>query len=433
VLKTLAHNRSKVAAVLLRRVGDFFTGSTDFNGILLSALCEEFDMTSAKMGVTVGRLVRSGDISLAFASHSINPHIKRLPDLPVADQLSKLKLEDAHTICAYPSSDIIRATSDLTTYDSRPFTKRLALAEAQLTPIYFDFEVLDKYYRDPRYRFDFHDFGGSIGITTEHYESPDMLDRDKVLLQTFGIAYNANRERVAVVFSRYLGDLSPEHQQIWAAHTVSDACTMNSDYMRTTIYGDWSKYYSAYDAFFTEMAEINKLSALIGKPGLFRDTFEGNRPEGFHTMLRPTRKNFEEFIHLLDKMLSENINRDFFKGDIPLERQLSRDDGTVEVQLFGTIQLLEEWLRTRYRTSEGEEVSREVLEPLREVRKLRQKPAHTVRSNEYDRSYPKDQDEILGRACRALTQLRLIFWSHPRATKRYSPPHWLDCDSIVFY
>jgi hypothetical protein len=183
------NNTSKMVDVVLRRVSDFFTASHDFNGILLSALCAEFDITWQKMRVTVNRLVRSGEISLAFASHRTNPHIKRLPDLPVEDQLSRLKAEDPQTICAYPSPDVIRATTDLTAYDSRPFTKRLALAEAQLTPIYFDFEVLDRYYRDPRYRFDFHDFGGSIGIKTEHYESPDTVDRDKVLLQTFGIAY----------------------------------------------------------------------------------------------------------------------------------------------------------------------------------------------------------------------------------------------------
>lgn len=418
---------------VLNRIRDHFAASTDFNGVLLSTLYGEMNTTWPKLRLTLGRLIRAGEISLAFASHSINPHIKRLPDLPVEEQLSRLTAEEPHTICAYPSPEVIRASTDLSAYDSRPFTKRLALAEPQLTPVYFDFEVLDRYYRDPRYRFDFHDFGGTIGVTTEHYNSPDTADRDKVLLQSFGIGYDANHKRVAVVFLRYLADLSPEHQQIWAAHMVSGTCTMNSDYLRTTIYGDWSVYYSAYQAFLTELAEINKLSGMMGKPGLFRDTFEEDRPEGFHTMLRPTRKNFDEFIHLLDKMLSENINRDFFRGAIPLERQVPREDGTLEIQRPGTIQLLEEWLRTRYRTADGEDVSREVLEPLREVRKLRQKPAHALRGNEYDRSYPMQQDEILGRACRALTQLRVIFWSHPRARERYSPPAWLDGDRIVFY
>jgi hypothetical protein len=418
---------------VLKRIRDFFISSYDFNGILLSMLCIEFKVGWAEMRELIISLIQEKQISLTFASHSINPHIKRLPDLPVEKQLERLNADDPHTVCAYPSPDIIREAVDLSIYDARPCTRRLALAEPHLTPIFFDLDTLDRYYRDPRYHFDFHDFAGSISISTEHYESSDVAERDKILLQTFGIGYDSNRNRVVAVFLRYLSDLSPEHQQIWNTYVVSGQCSMNSDYTRATIYGDWAEYYSAYQAFLTEQAEINKLSQLIGKPNLFRETYEQNRPEGFHPMLRPTRKNFDEFIHLLDKLLSDNINQGFFKGDIPLERQVPRDDGTIEVQRLGTLQLLEEWLRKKYRTADGEDVSREVLEPLREVRKLRQKPAHALRENEYDRSYPKQQDDLLGKACRALTMLRVIFWSHPRARERYSPPDWLDGDKIVFY
>jgi hypothetical protein len=294
--------------------------------------------------------------------------------------------------------------------------------------------VLDRYYRDPRYHFDFDDFSGSIRITTEHYESQDIAKRDKVLLQSFGIGYDSNRNRVVVAFLRYLSDLSPEHQQIWNAFVVNDKCSMNSDYERATIYGYWPEYCSAYQAFLAEQVEINKLAHLIGKPSLFKKTFEEEkRPKGFIPMLRPTRKNFNEFIQVLDKMISENINRDFFKGDIPLEHQVQRDDGTVVIQRPGTLRLLEEWLSKKYRTADGEDVSREALAPLREIRKLRQEPAHKLRQDEYDRTYPQRQDKILGEACRALTMLRLILWSHPRARETYSPPNWLDSDKIVFY
>jgi hypothetical protein len=50
---------------------------------------------------------------------------------------------------------------------------------------------------------------------------------------------------------------------------------------------------------------------------LFRETFdEEKRPLEFATMLRPTRRQYLEFAQVLDKMLSDNVNRDFFKGDI---------------------------------------------------------------------------------------------------------------------
>jgi len=293
--------------------------------------------------------------------------------------------------------------------------------------------VLDRYYRDPRYRFEFHDFCGSIGLTTEHYNSAQVAERDRVFLQTFGIGYTESRERVIVAYLRYLAGLSPEHQQIWNAQIAQSPCSMNSDYARVTIYGHWAEHYSAYQAFLTEQAEINKLAAMIGKPPLFKDTFEEKRPDGFVPMIRPTKRNFDEFGYLLDKMVSENINRDFFAGDIPLERSVPRKEGTIEVERPGTLQLLEEWLSCRYRTATGEDVAREVLAPMRMIRKLRQKPAHALGSDAYDQSLPRQQDDLLGKTCRALTQLRLILWSHPKARDRYSPPEWLDGESIVFY
>ncbi len=282
---------------VLDKVRDFFIKSLDFNGILLSDLCAEFGCSWSALRNVISALVEENKVSLAFASHSTNPHIKRLADLPVNGQLARLAIEDLHTICAYPSSEVIRATTDLSIYEIRPFTQRLALAEPQLTPVFFDLEVLDKYYRDPRYNFDFYDFAGSISITSEHYDSSDIAERDKILLQSFGIGYDSKRNRVVVAYLRYLADLSPEHQQIWNAHVVSDNCSMNSDYEWTTIYGHWPTYYSVYQAFLTEQVEINKLAYLIGKPGLFRETFEEEKPEGFAPMLRPTRKNFDEFIH----------------------------------------------------------------------------------------------------------------------------------------
>lgn len=418
---------------VLNRIRDFFINSSGFNGILLSMLCIEFKATSSDMDAIIKHLVKEELITLAFASHSANPHIKRLPDLSVAEQLDALSKESAGGVCAYPSADVIRGKVDLSIYDNQPFTRRLALAEAQLTPIFFDLDVLDKYYRDPRYQFEFHDYVGSISISTEHYESPSVGAKDKILLQSFGIGYDRDRNRVVVAYPRYLADLSPEHQQIWQAHVVSDPCTMNSDYARTTISGDWPVYRSAYEAFVTEQAEINKLAQLIGKPNLFKESFEGNRPEGFAPMLRPTRQNFDEFIHLIDKMVSENINQEFFKGDVKLEQEVVRDDGAIEIQRCGTLQLLEEWIKIKYRAQGGIDVSREVLEPFRTIRKLRQKPAHALRDNQYDRTYPKQQDDILGDACTALTKLRLILWSHPLARERYTPPDWLDGDKIVFY
>lgn len=418
---------------ILTRVCDFFLGSRDFNGVLLGNLAAELKLPAAELKRLVSELVRDEKMTLTFASHSVNPHIKRIRDLPTSDQLARLESEDLYEMCGYPSADVVKAVIDLSRYATRPFTRRLALTEPQLEPVFFDLDVLDRYYRDPRYDFEFHDFMGSISLTSEHYESPGVAERDRVFLQTFGIGYSANKERVVAVYLRYLSDLSPEHQQVWNAHVAAGRCSINGDYMRCSIIGDWPEYHSAYFAFVTEQAEINKLAALIGKPGLFKEEYCEERPKGFCPMLRPTRRNFDDFVGLLDKMLSENINREFFKGDIPLEKRVERNDGTYETERPGTIQLLESWLSKRWRSADGNDMAREILAPFRKVRKLRQSPAHSLRADEFDRALPRQQDDLVGETCRTLTSLRLILSSHPKAKSTYTPPDWLDGDKIVFY
>lgn len=172
---------------------------------------------------------------------------------------------------------------------------------------------------------------------------------------------------------------------------------------------------------------------MVGKPPSFRETFEGDRrPLGFASMLRPTPSNFHDFVQTLDKMLSENLSRQFFKNDLSMDQRIEAKDGTVEKRPLGTLVLLERWLSDRYRDVDGVDVAREVLEAFREVRKIRQVPAHRLDQDEYDLTLPRQQDELLTRIIHALTILRLVFFAHPLA-KGYSPPSWLDGDSIVFY
>jgi DNA-binding transcriptional ArsR family regulator len=418
---------------ILNSIRDFYLRSSDFNGILASALMVELGLSWPKVRQHLKALVRDQLITLVFGSHSINPHIKRIADLPPQDQLAKLDVESPESFCAYPARSVIQAAVNVSAYDDRPFTKGLLLAEPQLTPVFFELNVLDSYYRDPRYHFDFRDYEGSISITSEHYASNHIREKDKVLLETFGIGYDSSRSfRVVVVFLRYLSRLSPQHQQLWNAHTICEPCIMNSDYESATIWAAWPRYYSVYKAFCQEQVEINKLAAMIGKPGLFRRTFERKRPDGFAPMLRPTLKNFHEFVHTLDKMLSENINLDFFEGDVPLQTRTAYPDGHEESGCIPTLQALETWLSQRYTSKDGADIARELVAPFREVRRRRSNAAHALQDNDYDPSLPKTQDELLDRVCRALTSLRLVFSSHPGA-RDYSPPVWLDGDRIVFY
>lgn len=418
---------------ILAVIRDFFVDSRDFNGIPASGLARAVGLEWAELRPRIEALVRVRKVDAAFAGYAVNPHIKRLPDLPVDAQAKGLELEEPTGICLYPAAEVVAASSDLSRYDGVPYLLRLALAEAQLTPVFFELSVLEKYFRDPRYSCHFHDRAGSISVHDEHYLSDQMAERDKVLLQSFGIGYDEKRSRVVVAYLRYLADLTSEHQQIWKAHEIAGKCTMNSDYERSSIHGMFPEHYSVYEALIQEQREINKLSQLIGKPPLFRATFEERkRPLEFSPMLRPTLRNLQEFALTLDKMLSENLNREFFRADILLEDRIAATDGSVEVRQLGTITLLERWLDANYRDRDGNDVGNDVVEPLREVRKARQPTAHSLSQDAYDSSLPNKQDALLAAALRSLQKLRLIFSSHPKASG-YSAPDWLDGHKIVFY
>jgi len=209
---------------------------------------------------------------------------------------------------------------------------------------------------------------------------------------------------------------------------------MNSDYANASIYGAWPKYHSAYEAVFAEQHEINRLCEVIGKPPLFKEVLdEDKRPLEFAPMLLPTQRQFNAFAQTLDKLLSENINREFFQDDIPSEDRMEAKDGSIERRQVGTITLVERFLKKHYRTADGEEISGEIVGPWRNVRKLRSAPSHTFRADTYDLRFPGEQDDLLGEVVRNLTRLRLVLWSHPKARHNYKPPDWLDGDKIVFF
>lgn len=418
---------------LLSRIREFFTESNDFNGISGEQLARDVNARWPDMLDELSRLVELRQVDVVFASHSGNPHIKRVGVLPPGQQLERLGSEGPGGLCLYPTGEVLRAVVDVRAYEARPYTARLALAEPQLTPVFFELAVLDQYFRDPRYAFVFADYDGSISVQTDHYLSPRMPAPDKVLLESFGIGYDNERARVVAVFLRYLSGLSPEHQQLWRPREIAGQCTMNGDYERAAIWGIWPEHHSVYRAFIQEQSEINKLARLIGKQRLFKQTFdEDRRPREFIPMLRPTRRNLGQFVHTLDKMLSDNMDREFFRGDVPLEDRVARPDGSVERTQLNSLTLLERWLSSRYRTADGDDASGEVLAPFREVRKRRQPEAHALSQDEYDPALPREQDDLLGRVTLGLTKLRLILSSHP-AAKAYTPPQWLEGGKLVFY
>lgn len=413
-----------------RTVVDFYMRSHDFNGLpMFTLLRNSPDAISAKAAVE--SLIRKGRISCCFASVSINMHIKRFPDLSIDDQLALLSKEPSDSFCLYPSPDLVRANFDVSKFDDRPFTKKLALGAAQLDWEGFDLGVLDRYYNDPRYLFRFEDHQGRLSVHDDANEDKSFPERDKVLLQSFGVGYDETGRRVAVVFLRYLSGLSPEHQQYWNTFIIPEKTKLHREYYRASYLGEWPEYGSYFGAILTEIKLINELSkGVFGKP-LFRSVPDEERPAELTPFLRPTLRNFNDFVLAMDKLLSENIDHDFFDGQIVLEKETIRPDGKVIVERKGTLALLEQWLRTSIGWEDTEKAVRVIVEPLRRIRRLRRGPAHKLEKDKFSQDYDTQQHEIVRDSYISLMSLREALNTHPAAPK-IKVPRWIAEGKIAF-
>ena len=225
---------------------------------------------------------------------------------------------------------------------------------------------------------------------------------------------------------RYLSNLSAEHQQIWDSKRVETEAHLHPNYYRSSILGKWPEKVSLYEAVLMEMSTVNEIANALERPPFFRKDYSGeNRPREFGYLLRSTLKEYNDFIHLLDKMFSENINRDFFQGEVALEREVTRADGKIEVKPKGSLQIMEDWIRNSFQTEDWADIE-EMFKTFRKIRKLRQKPAHSVHENTFDQKFFKDQGELMKNVYRAVKILRLILHLHPGASSIQIDKHLED-------
>jgi len=328
----LSDEAAKLRGRLVDEVRSFYLASPDFNGILGSRLAAKLNLSPDVLTQVLSDAILAKDVSINCWD---NIHIKRLPDPDPQTQISALQRDPKDAdFCVYPTTKTMQEVVDPQHYSGRPFSLRLALAEAQLSYLSFDLSVLEIYRNDPRYYYQNDDVSGMICIKDEHGASKDTHERDKVLLQTFGFCYDKDFNRAVAVFLRYLHDLTPEHQQIWHSRLLHGSYELHPDYFRSAINGDFYEGVSIFDALLEELRVINEMSGAMGRPPLFKDTYE-ERPRELGFLIRPTQKEFDNFVQLLDKILSENINGDFFKGDIDFESETTREDGKIVVTQRG--------------------------------------------------------------------------------------------------
>ncbi len=422
-------------------VYDFFVASSDFNGIPLRDISQKLNIEYDNSIDLIKELVKDDIVSI---QSSTNPHIIGFQHYPIDSQIHILEeakktkevlqsfgeiifsSEDTEfPICLYPSKKYLQKNLNLAEFGNAFYTKQLALGEPHLKPIFFEIEVLDRYFNDPRFDFEFEDYSGQISCLYDENENPIVREEDEVFLKTFGLGFDENGDRLAVVYLRYLKDLTPEHQVFWRSKEKSGNCKMLEEYHQNTIQGDWTFSYSIFSGFLGEQKCINDLTELAFSKPIFRKTYEKeNRPKEFTFFFTPTLKNYNDFILLLDKMISENINRDFFDGKVVLFDYENLEDGVVDRKSKGTLQLFEEWL-TKVFNVKGDGSVGDLFKPLKKIRRERQNPAHKINENQYDKQYIDKQKEIMNEAYSVLRNLRNIFHQHPKV-RNFEIPDWLE-------
>lgn len=422
-------------------VYDFFIASSDFNGIPLCEISQKLNIEYEKSIDIIKELVKNEIISV---QSSTNSHIIFFQHYPIDSQIhileeAKKTKEILHSfgeitissedtefpICLYPSKKYLLKNRNLAEFSNAFYTMQLALGEPHLKPIFFEIEVLDHYFNDPRFDFKFKDYSGRISCLYDENGNPIVREEDEVFLKTFGLGFDENGDRLAVVYLRYLKDLTPEHQVFWKSKEKSGNCKILEEYHQNTIQDDWIFSYSIFSGFLGEQKCINDLTELAFSKPIFRKTYEKeNRPKEFTFFFIPTLKNYNDFILLLDKMISENINKDFFDGKVELYEFEKIEDGIVERKLKGTLLLFEEWLTKVFNVKSDGTVS-DLFKPLKKIRRERQNPAHKINENQYDKQYIDKQKEIMNEAYSVLRNLRHIFHQHPKA-KNFKIPDWLE-------
>jgi hypothetical protein len=391
--------------------------SGDFNGMPIYDLKSSFDVDTPEFRA----LLRKGiENEILTANFHDNTHIMPFFKMPTAKVLEVFDSAEypSHT-CLYPHPSKLASSPRLLGYEHAPYEMELAKGGGQLDFRTFDLSVLEYYRNDPRYSYSTDFIDGRICIKDEYFGSGKMAEHDQIFLKTFGFAYDDDLNRYVAVFLRYISKLSPKHQRLWHSKEVSGDIKLHPDYYASSIEGSLGTRISIFEAFVMELQTINEMCAVMNRPPLFHNSFSEDRPKEFGFLLRPTVAEFENFILLLDKMMSDNINKKFFGKDVAIETDTVRSDGKIEVKLKGTVQIMEAWFAKLF-CAHDEDPIEAMITSFKEVRSLRQAPAHKVNVNEFDQEIFRKQRDIVIKAYDAVRTIRQAFAKHPEVKK--NPP-----------
>lgn len=415
---------------IIDEVTSYYLSSRDFNGTHIKDL-------EAKTGLKITpaiarRLISSGLIEIHFGvwGHP-NPFIKALELGDKESQLKQLeeviKKHDLSDSVFYPTKAHLKTVVNEANYAGRPYTLELALGEPQLHVRHFQPSIMTQYRDDPRY---YYKFEGNCGTVFVKEENAGIHEDDEVYLKSFGTGfhkdYEANHKTSIMCFVYDLSTLSPAQQQQWKLKELPKAeYKIDHAFAQSQIFGSFDFDATLYEAFIAELRVINQMSKAINGKAIFKNGYEKyeSAPRNFHRLLIPTRKEYQSFVETLDKLMSDNLNPEFFKKYMPVTESVTKEDGTINSQPIPTIKLLENFLRNEMKFTNTKPID-ELAKSFRKVRRTRSKSAHNNLPDEFGYKFNDDQQKIMFEAYTAIRLIRLALTNYPQA-RQINVPEWL--------
>ena len=397
----------------LQRIIEYYLSSSDFNGMPASSL------TESEM-YEVQRLIQNGMVE-AIANVE-NPHIKMFNQHASIENQLKYVTDIDSGACLYPTAlALVETPKD----PAKKYTSLLQSGFGQYEVRYFKVEVLEPYFNNPQYMIYDYGYRGSIIPKNNATEVEDMI-------KDYGLAYpreGGHVDRAVAVFLHDLAALSAPSQKKWESYEHANQIRwgVNANFTKNLILGEWTTTVWIYDAILMEQRIVNDICDAIGIKHIFTRTWNVDnweRPDGFSTILFPTRKNFYSFVEVLEKVVCNNISSKAFTD----EQQYTRPVLACEE---GTLTILGKWLLENGRNAEL--VDAKIVAPLKHIRRIRQIPAHQFYENEYDKQIYEEQNKVIEEAFWAVHCLRIMLSSHPRARSIQAPEYLEDESRIAIY
>lgn len=415
-----------VKVFLKEQIAQRYLDSADFNGIDASFLTNAVNELPVDAGEIIADLVRDGDVYANFGHQMVNPHIMGYShEEAESNHAELLRRGGVGGAVLYPTKKTLAEMAAGDRYPGAPYSVALALGAGQLDSVFFHADVLAKYREDPRYNYTL-DIGGEIRA-----REGTPLD---TFITTFSIGFHPDPKEDEIVVGvplRYLHDLSAIEQAYWHSfeHEHQD-WVLHPDWVRPHLLGEFPERLSPYTALLEEMALVNEICDAIGWPRLYRNLYVGeNRPTDFGYPIRPTKRELNSFIEQLNKMLIDNMAKEFFaRADVASTEDRRDANGTIFQAPRGTLGMLKDFMEKTVRVDEQGAVPH-ANATLRSIRKRRSAVAHDIKDNEYDPSVWREQTMHVKDAYRTILTIRQLLQSHPKAAS-VRIPRMLDDQAV---